>query len=125
MKPVLYLSGPMTGLPDDNYPAFRAAAARLRAAGYTVISPAELDLPRGREWAWYMRHALRAMLEADAVALMPGWWNSRGAKCERDLAGDLEWPVYTVDRWIEIAEAKPLTASDPTNDGGEAHAPQR
>ena len=27
----LYVAGPMTGLPDHNYPAFAEAAARLRA----------------------------------------------------------------------------------------------
>lgn len=37
----LYLAGPMTGLPDFNYPAFHAAAAAWRAAGWTVANPAE------------------------------------------------------------------------------------
>ena len=36
----LYVAGPMTGLPDHNYPAFAEAAARLRAVGYEVESPA-------------------------------------------------------------------------------------
>lgn len=39
----LYISGPITGMPDLNFPAFHAAAAALRAAGYTVTNPAELD----------------------------------------------------------------------------------
>ena len=38
----VYLSGPMTGLPDFNRPAFHAAAAALRAQGYVVINPAEV-----------------------------------------------------------------------------------
>lgn len=37
----IYLSGPMTGLPAYNYPAFNAAAVRLRAAGYLVYHPAD------------------------------------------------------------------------------------
>ena len=32
----IYIAGPMTGLPDFNYPAFNAAAARMRALGFEV-----------------------------------------------------------------------------------------
>lgn len=39
----LYIAGPMSGLPQFNFPAFHAAAIALRAAGYAIISPAETD----------------------------------------------------------------------------------
>ncbi|MBT9158943.1 MAG: hypothetical protein DDT26_00192 [Dehalococcoidia bacterium] len=39
----IYISGPMTGLHDLNFPAFRDAAAKLRAIGYEVVNPAELN----------------------------------------------------------------------------------
>jgi len=39
----IYLSGPMSGLPGFNFPAFHAAAAKLRADGFTVLNPAETD----------------------------------------------------------------------------------
>ena len=35
---MIYISGPITGLPDLNYPAFHAAAAELRALGWTLTS---------------------------------------------------------------------------------------
>lgn len=38
----IYLSGPMTGLPELNFPAFAAMTANLRADGHTVTNPAEL-----------------------------------------------------------------------------------
>lgn len=43
MSKTLYIAGPMSGIPGFNFPAFIAAAAALRAAGYTIISPAETD----------------------------------------------------------------------------------
>lgn len=39
----LYISGPMTGLPDFNFPAFDRVAEFLTSAGFTPISPAEHD----------------------------------------------------------------------------------
>lgn len=40
----LYISGPMTDMPNHNYLAFNEAAKQLREAGYEVLNPAELDL---------------------------------------------------------------------------------
>lgn len=47
----LYIAGPMSGIPQFNFPAFIAAAAALRALGYTIISPAETDPEDVREVA--------------------------------------------------------------------------
>lgn len=43
MSKVLYVAGPMTGVPHFNFPLFDAVSAALRADGYTIISPAETD----------------------------------------------------------------------------------
>lgn len=37
----IYIAGPMSGLPEFNYPAFNRAAAVLRAQGHHVENPAE------------------------------------------------------------------------------------
>jgi len=83
----------MTGLPDYNYPAFNAEAARLRALGYTVENPAENPAPARDQWELYMRTALRQMLTCDVVAFLPGWQVSRGANVEIELAGHLGMEV--------------------------------
>lgn len=87
----LYISGPMTGLPDNGYPSFNESARVLRANGHKVYNPAEIpdvpaSVPKNRTWIWYMKKALIMMLKADVIVLLPGWNKSKGAKVERWLA---------------------------------------
>jgi hypothetical protein len=85
---VLYLSGPMTGKPEFNFPAFNAAAADLRARGFEVINPAELDAADDAPMAWeqYLRRDIKRLVDADRIARLPGWEHSRGAKLELHIA---------------------------------------
>jgi hypothetical protein len=41
--PLIYIPGPMTGLPQHNFPAFHAAADRFAQAGYQVATIPILD----------------------------------------------------------------------------------
>lgn len=107
---IIYLAGPMTGFPEYNKPAFDAHAQALRAAGHTVISPAEESLPHLeplRAWPFYMRIALRQLLLADLLLLLPKWEASRGARIERSLARHLSIPCYYVDSAAEAALVPP------------------
>lgn len=83
----IYLAGPMTGLSEYNYPAFTAEAQRLRDAGYTVLSPHEIDdhEPGSKPYEWYIEQGLAKLGQCDVVALLPGWEDSRG------VAIELEW----------------------------------
>lgn len=95
--PRIYLCGPMTGLPDYNYPAFNAEAARLRALGYDIENPAGNEHPANQTWPGYMRAALAQMLTCDAIALLPGWTESKGAVIERQLAMDVDILICVAD----------------------------
>lgn len=83
-KTRVYLSGPMTGIADNNFPAFHALAAKLRAEGYEVVSPAEIQ--EAETWELCLRADLRELCTCDAIALMPGWENSKGANLELHVA---------------------------------------
>jgi hypothetical protein len=114
----VYLAGPMRGIPEFNFPAFHKAAKKLRKQGYEVFSPAERDIERhgkdiskrnptgdeklatakhgfnirdalGDDMAWICRHA-------DAIALLPGWKKSKGAKAERALGEALGLEIFYV-----------------------------
>jgi hypothetical protein len=90
-----YLAGPMTGLPKLNFPAFHAEAARLRALGYIVISPAEINMGGAKSWHAAMRKDIAKLVTCDFVATLPGCSRSRGAKVEIRLAKSLDMPVVT------------------------------
>ena len=120
----VYVAGPMRGIPEFNFPAFNEAAAKLRAAGHEVFNPAERDNERhgtdiskgnvtgdetlaAAQHGFNLREALAADLKyicesADAVYLLPGWENSKGACAEMQTAvalglkvleGAIEWTL--------------------------------
>jgi hypothetical protein len=99
----IYIAGPMTGLPELNYPAFNAKAAELRAQGHHVENPAENPEPHCRSWLGYMRLALVQIARCDAVVMLPGWSKSRGACIEHQLAVGLGLQIighgYAPEDW--------------------------
>lgn len=104
----LYIAGPMTHIPQFNFPAFDAMAATLREVGYDVVSPAELDDPTDRAaalaspdgsilsygqgvkktWGQFLARDVLLIADGDAegpidgIVVLPGWGNSRGARLE-------------------------------------------
>lgn len=93
----VYISGPMSGYPHLNYPAFFAAEELLRAAGHEPLNPARnTEQP---SWADYLRLDLADVLTADQLAVLPGWEASRGARLEVHVAHALEVPVLPIDAY--------------------------
>lgn len=98
----VYIAGPMRGLPNLNFEAFDAAAARWKAMGHQPFNPAETSRPLGYptngECPIALRHLILvdvlSIYHADAIALLPGWEKSRGATLEVALAQVLELPIY-------------------------------
>ena len=78
----IYLSVPMTGRPNLNFEAFHAEAQRLRALGYQVINPAEINPDNSLAWHDCMRADIRALMACDTIATLPGWLESQGAHLE-------------------------------------------
>lgn len=96
---IYYLSGPMTGLPDLNFPAFHEAARLLRAKGARVVNPAELNVEKPG-WTSAMRVDIKALCDCDAIVLMPGWQRSDGANGELMVARLLRMPVYMLEELL-------------------------
>lgn len=82
-KPKTYLAGPMTGIEGLNFPAFHAEAARLRALGFEVVNPAEVNPDPTTPWTDCMFRDLAELTTCDRIVMLPGWEASPGAQIER------------------------------------------
>ena len=121
----VYLAGPMRSIPHFNFPAFFKAADILRKQGYKVFNPAERDVKKYGEKVsssptgniktaqkgvgFSIREALAAdtkyiCMDADAIALLPGWKKSKGACAEHALALALGHKVLYIDKNFNITE---------------------
>lgn len=93
----LYLAGPMSGLPENNHPEFRAQTEYLRSHGFEVVNPAELDEAVGSHlpWEWYMRRDIELLVGCEGMAVLQGWSKSRGATLEVTIGRALSMPIFS------------------------------
>lgn len=108
----IYIAGAMTGHPDLNFPAFHREAARLRAEGFEVINPAEInggpseieamahmdEMQQVEHWRACMRNDITHLVTCDAIVMLPGWEKSRGATLEHHIAKSLGIAVVCLER---------------------------
>lgn len=101
--PTIYIAGPMRSIEKFNFPAFDKAAEEWRKAGWNVINPADLDREVGFEPEHPDKFCIREAMgrdtkaiceKCDAVAFLPGWEKSSGAKAERALADAIGIPNF-------------------------------
>lgn len=107
----IYIAGPMTGIPEFNYPAFNQWASIYRRLGYEVFNPAEADtefhgtdiskgnttgsveqaaLDHGFDRRITLAHDLTWIATtATHIHMLRGWENSGGARAEHALAATI------------------------------------
>ena len=90
MRRVVYISGPITGVPRY-WEAFEAAEDLITAKGWIPLSPARL--PEGMTNEQYIRICFAMIDSADMVLFLPTWPTSLGSRLEHHYC------VYT-KKWI-------------------------
>ena len=136
----IYLAGPMSGLPQFNFPTFDAAAKNLRSKGWDVVSPAELDDPKtraaalrspdgapgsgatnGETWGDFLARDVKLIADEgiEGIICLTGWQRSKGARLEtfigRLIGLDIvHYPSLrkVSDRELQVAHGVPLGVSN-------------
>lgn len=122
----VYLAGPMSGIPEYNFPAFRSATVALRNDGYDVLSPVEMDEEQGLDPAGFkdgdlapetyadvLSRDIRRIAETnvEAIVVLPGFERSGGARTEVAFGQALGLPILAYPSLEPVATA--------TKDSGE------
>lgn len=112
----VYVAGPMTGLPEFNFPAFFSKAKELESKGWKVWNPAAKDeeanidkeaMKTGNdkiaiERGFDMREAFKwdadKVINGDAIYMLKGWEASPGARAEHAIACFMKtkFPEYQI-----------------------------
>lgn len=94
----IYISGPITGI-EDYRERFARAANRLISGGYEIVNPVEigndlsLRLDREPSYCEYMDEDIKYLNKCDAIYLLFGWRDSKGAKMELRRALELDLKI--------------------------------
>ena len=110
MDKKVYISGPMSGIEDYNFPAFQAAHRKILDFGDTPINPHDIgkyaeqhpgfkQMTEQEQYNIYMRYDISCMMLCDLVVLLPGWENSRGAMLEKSIAESVGIPSVEIERY--------------------------
>lgn len=133
----VYISGPMTGYPEHNFPAFEDAQTRLMeelggGPAVMIYSPHNFDAkPSGevdhddlakKPWEDFLRRDINFLtsMKFDRIYVLPGWEKSRGARLEVTIATQLGAELYDIETmkpWDPgsetiLEEAQRLTSTD-------------
>lgn len=103
-KPSIYVAGPMSGLPEFNFPAFFAAQSMLEAQGWKVYNPAAKDseakldpeavktgdalkaIAKGFDFREAFTWDMCRIIEGNGIYMLKGWEHSPGAVAEHACA---------------------------------------
>lgn len=89
----IYISGPISNMPDLNRAAFADAVDRLTVPGQTTFNPHDIaptadigQLTNREVWQYYMRECVKELPNCQCIYMLRGWQKSEGARWEFNLA---------------------------------------
>jgi len=104
----IYIAGPMRDIEKYNFTAFFDAEDRLRRCGWDeIFNPARIDCDDGfdpniehPEYEWkevkctVFKRDVECIFNSDAIYMLKGWENSKGARAEHAVAVFLGIEIY-------------------------------
>lgn len=96
---MIYISGPMSGVPDGNVEEFDRAEKWLIGLGYHTVNPAHLRGDNVTRHADFLRADLKALLDCDQIFMLEGWQRSPGARAEMEVAA-----ICGINIWFQNRE---------------------
>jgi len=93
-KKRIYISGPITGMPNNNKQAFDEAEKLLLSLGFYVINPLKNDLPSIATWKQHMIRDIENLFTCDCIFLLKDWNHSKGACIECSIAETLGMQIF-------------------------------
>ena len=105
----VYVSGPMTGLPNYNEEAFAFVEDQLRREGFEVLNPHVINKDRDHSKVKEcMKRDIHQLTLCDHMTLLPGWEHSKGASFEYQVATVCGIPRLALSA-SQLTPALPLT----------------
>ena len=112
----VYLSGGIAGVtdPEGRFKHYQDAVESWGAAPVnplrlhpnhqlTECPPSVIKGADGHGWSCHLRVDLAAMLECDAVVMLPGWETSHGARLEHQVAASCGIRIFYFRGGVSIA----------------------
>ena len=98
----IFISGPMTGIDNYNFPRFDLAEKQLAEAGIDCVNPANVCRKYKKETVLSNKAKFQEMIdeqqrlesECDAIVLLDGWHESKGVRLELKTALELGMDIY-------------------------------
>jgi hypothetical protein len=99
----IYISGKISGRQlGEAMHHFSINASCLRALGHETVNPFDIAPEEGLEWHEYMRADIKALCDCDAILMLFGWQDSRGAILEHHIAQELGMKILTENKQMDI-----------------------
>ena len=96
----IYISGKISGTDLTKTRArFVAAAKVTKRLGYEPVNPFENGLSEHDSWEAHMLKDIIDLLQCNAIYMLQGWEDSKGARIEHYIATEIGMPImYEIEQ---------------------------